>query len=245
VKKCLYLLLAGLAVLTLTACQDRAPQTSAQPSSQPEAAAAKTGIVLESMNAGGYTYVHVDTGTEQIWAAAPQFAVQTGDPVVVPAGMPMSNHHSNTLDRTFETVYFVDSVIVGGVSEGSMPTGMPAGHPPITAPEAKQIDFTGLRKADGGKTVEEVFSAKDELSGKKVTLRAKVVKFSPQIMGKNWIHLQDGTGGEGNNNLTITSGDFAQVGDTVLVSGTLTTDKDFGFGYHYPVLVEDATVVVE
>ncbi len=245
-KKPLYLLLAGIAALALTACQDRAPQTTAQPSTKQEpASVARTGTVLETMNAGGYTYVHVDTGSEQIWAAAPQFAVQVGDPVIVPEGMPMINHHSSTLDRTFETVYFVDSVVVAGVHQGGMPAGMPEGHPPITAPQAKQIDFGSLRKADGGNTVEEIYSAKNELSGKKVTLRAKVVKFSPQIMGKNWIHLQDGTGNEGSNNLTITSADFAQVGDTVLVSGTLATEKDFGFGYHYPVLLEDATVVVE
>jgi len=72
-----------------------------------------------------------------------------------------------------------------------------------------------------------------------------VVKFSPEIMGKNWIHLQDGTGVSGANDLTVTTSATAQTGDTVTISGVLVTDKDFGYGYSYDVIVEDAEVVVE
>ncbi|MGW8313899.1 MAG: nucleotide-binding protein, partial [Desulfuromonadales bacterium] len=76
-------------------------------------------------------------------------------------------------------------------------------------------------------------------------VRGKVVKFSPQIMGKNWIHIQDGTGEAGSNDLTVTTNTTANVGDTVVISGTLTADKDFGYGYQYSVLVEDAEVATE
>jgi len=77
-------------------------------------------------------------------------------------------------------------------------------------------------------------------------VRGKVVRFSPQIMGKNWIHLQDGTGDEnGNADLTVTTATSAEVGDTVLVTGKLETDKDIAHGTVYEVIVEDAEVVVE
>lgn len=259
-NKSLLLLLTGLVAVSLaTGCKDKAPETAAQPAPAPQAAPqqaagpGKSGKVLETMNSGGYTYVQVDTGSEQVWAAAPEFQVKVGDAVIVPEGMPMANYSSPTLNRTFDVVYFVPSVMVGG-AEGAAPSmgaaggdaKMPEGHPPITGnTNGQNVDLSGIKKADGGKTVGEVFSGKGELSGKDVSIRGKVVKFSPEIMGKNWIHLQDGTGGEGTNDLTVTTSAAAKVGDTVLVTGKVSTDKDFGYGYKYDVIVEDAKIAVE
>lgn len=262
-KKNLILILASLTALTLiTGCKkeetpppapkaEAAPAPQAQPAMAPEQAAPRSGQVIETMNSGGYTYVQVDTGSEKFWAAAPEFAVKVGDPVVVPAGMSMPNYHSKTLDRDFEVVYFVDSVMVGG--EAAMGAGqatgqMPAGHPPLdlqTAAQESGVDLSGIAKAEGGNTVAEVFAGKADLTGKKVSVRGKVVKFSPKIMGKNWIHIQDGTGEPGANDLTVTTDKTAAVGDTVLVSGMVTTDKDFGYGYKYDVILEDAEVKTE
>lgn len=250
VKKQHTLILVGLIALALAGgCKEKTPEATEQqkPAAAAPAAQAKSGTVTETMNSGGYTYVQVDTGTEKIWAAAPKFQVKEGDAVVVPEGMPMANYHSKTLDRDFELVYFVDSVMVGGEQAAAGNASMPEGHPPITAPDAGQgsVDLSGIEKAEGGKTVAEIFSTKDELSGKEVTVRGKVVKFSPEIMGKNWLHLQDGSGENGTNDLTVTTSAMAKVGDTVLVSGPVTTDKDFGYGYKYDVIVEDAKVTVE
>lgn len=222
-------------------------QQQAKPAPQP-AAPGKSGKVTETMDAAGYTYVMVDTGSEQFWAAAPQFSVKVGDDVLVPEGMPMPNYHSKTLDRTFDMVYFVPSVMVGG-EMAAAPGGMPAGHPPMMggspAVEPTDIDLTGVAKADGGQTVAEVYAKKAELSGKPVTVRGKVVKYSPEIMGKNWLHIQDGTGEAGSNDLTVTTSVQAKMGDTVLITGKLSTDKDFGYGYQYDLIVEDAQVTVE
>ena len=76
-------------------------------------------------------------------------------------------------------------------------------------------------------------------------MRGKVVKFTPEIMGKNWIHLQDGTGAAGTSDLTVTTSASAKTGDTVTVKGILVVDKDFGYGYAYDVIIEDAEVTVE
>ena len=78
-----------------------------------------------------------------------------------------------------------------------------------------------------------------------VTIHAKVVKYSPGIMGKNWVHLRDGTGSAEKNDhdLTVTTQDETKVGDVVTVKGTVQVDKDFGAGYAYPVIVEDAKLV--
>jgi len=122
---------------------------------------------------------------------------------------------------------------------------MPANHPP--ARPAGEIDLTGVARAEGGKTVAEVFAEKDALAGQKVAVRGKVVKTNAGIMGKDWVHVRDGSGADGTNDLTVTTtmNPLPKIGDTVLVTGTAVTNKDFGMGYQYPVLVEDAELKIE
>jgi len=121
---------------------------------------------------------------------------------------------------------------------------MPEGHP--AAKPAAEVDLTGIAQAEGGKTVAEVFADKDALAGQSVTVRGKVVKVNAGILGTNWVHVRDGSGGEGTNDLTVTtSGDVPDVGDTVLLTGTVALNKDFGMGYTYDVMVENADVTVE
>ena len=91
----------------------------------------------------------------------------------------------------------------------------------------------------------EIYAGKKNLAGKTVILRGKVVKFNADIMGKNWVHVQDGTGTEDSHDLTVTTLGTAKVGDRVLVEGLVSLDKDFGYGYKYPVLIDNATLKAE
>ena len=219
-----------------------------------KAASGYSGTVTETMDSGGYTYVCIDTGKEKIWAAAPKLSVKTGDVAHIPPGSLMTNYHSKTLNRTFDEIYFVPQIALPGADaspQQTVKTG--AGAPQMggggmkSKPSAAPInmDFSGIKKPAGGKTVAEIFAEKAALSGKEVKLCGKVVKFSSEIMGKNWLHLQDGTGSQETNDLTITTSSTVQVGETVEVSGILTLDKDFGFGYKYNVIIEDANVLVK
>ena len=206
------------------------------------------GTVIETMNAAGYTYVHVDTGSEKIWAAAPEVQVQVGDRVMIPEGMPMHDYHSKTLNRDFAVVYFVGSLLNEKGDALAKGAEVPAGHPPTAASSTPpQIDVSGVKKAAGGVTIGELYAQKADLSGKTVTLRGKVVKFLPQIMGKNWLHVRDGSGDADahTNDLTVTTDATVKPGDTVLISGKLVLDKDFGAGYKYSVIIEDAKVTRE
>jgi hypothetical protein len=158
--------------------------------------------------------------------------------------MAMVNYHSQTLDRTFDRVYFVPSVTVMGATRasGGVPEERPTGS---REDEAVKVDFSEIKKAEGGKTVAELFKNKASLVGEKVLCRGKVVRFTAGVMGKNWIHLRDGTGVAGANDLTVTTDAIAEVGDTVLVRGTVVADRDFGFGYRYSLIIEDAEVGIE
>ena len=253
-KRGLYLTLFFLATLTtVTCCNGKTPKNTKAPTSdsstnaQP-AISGYTGNVVETINTSGYTYVQVDTGSEKIWAAAPEFQVKVGDEVTVPKGMPMKNYHSKTLDRTFDVVYFAGNIVVAGTEQAtSQLTEEHAGSPQknISASPSANVDFSEIKKPGGGKTIAEIYDEKGDLAGKEVMVRAKVVKFSPNIMGKNWIHLQDGTGIKGTDDLTVTTAINVKVGDTVLVSGVVVINKDFGYGYKYDVIIEDAKVTIE
>lgn len=211
------------------------------------------------MDAAGYTYVLVDAGTNKLWAAAMKFPVKPGDLVKVPESEPMIDFHSKSLNRDFPLIYFAGSIQVGGANPaaGKLPEGhpavgggpaatLPAGHPATTAktPPAK-IDFTGLKPAKDGKTIEQIYAASAKLAGKSVKVRGKVVKYNANIMGKNWLHIQDGTGSPVSNDILVTTTGEAKNGDTVLVEGKVALNKDFGSGYKYALLIEDAKVTVE
>lgn len=232
-----------------------ADQQAATPAADPNV---WHGTVAETMDSGGYTYVLLDTGSEKIWCAAPETAVAVGDAVHIPKGMLMPDFQSKTLDRTFEEIYFVS-----GISSGSAPRagGMPqgggmGGMPPAGSGQAGEAvsgtrtvlddaEVEGVEKVAGGYTVAEIFGNVAELDGKKVKIRGRVVKFTPNIMGTNWIHIQDGTGSTKSHDLTVTTSAAVKVDDLIVVEGTLANDKDFGAGYRYPAIIENAKVTKE
>ncbi|MFC5299775.1 hypothetical protein [Azospira restricta] len=97
------------------------------------------------------------------------------------------------------------------------------------------------------KSVAAVHQEKAALAGKTVSVQGKVVKVNNGIMGRNFVHVQDGSGdaAAGSNNLIVTSKDTAQVGQQVAVSGKVTLNRDFGAGYLYPLLLEEASIAVK
>jgi len=210
------------------------------------------GKVTETMNASDYTYVLVDTGSKKVWAAAPKFAVKAGDTVSITAALPMEKYHSKTLNRDFDVVYFTDRVSVNGGGAGAATAGgdqipeLPKNHPPIPGLNAKpNLEVTGIKTPEGGKTISEIYAAKTKLSGQEVKIRGKVVKYNPDIMGKNWLHLRDGTGADGSNDLLVTTTTPVKLGDVVTANGKLALNKDFGANYKYSVMIEDAKVTPE
>lgn len=174
----------------------------------------------------------------------------------------MGTFHSKSLNRDFDDMYFADGIAVNGdhagaapslppghppIAGGSMP-GLPPGHPSLTTPAAApKLDLSGIKRAEGGKTIQEIYAAKDKLAGQTVSVRGKVVKYNAMILGKNWLHIRDGSGDAGkmDNDLTVTTATPVGLGATVLVSGKVSTNRDFGAGYKYGVIIEDAKVTVE
>lgn len=244
------LLVGSLALASpVNKCIAQAPSTK---NAEKSLAGNFSGKVLETLEAAGYTYVQVDTGKAKVWAATPRLSVKVGDTLAVGQAMPMRNYHSKSLDRDFEVVYFTAETKVNGElpAAANSASALPKDHPPITGTGSPslskpKLSFTDIKKAEGGKRISEVFADKTSLSGKGVKIRGRVVKFNANIMGKNWIHIQDGTGERGSDDLTVTSKTRSKVGDLILVEGKVTTERDFGGSYQYAVIIEDAKVTVE
>lgn len=209
-------------------------------SEEPPAApvAGISGKVIETMNAGGYTYVRVKSSNETIWAATTRFEVKNGDRVTVPRGEIMKNFSSPSLHRTFDSIYFVGFITPeGGKTAG--PAANPHGAAAGAAPAALKAPIAQPR---GGTSIADLHAKRKQLAGKEVLVKGQVTKVTLEIMDRNWVHIADGTGKPGENDLTITTADTAAVGELITVRGRVALDQDFGYGYAYPLLIEKASL---
>jgi hypothetical protein len=201
------------------------------------------GTVLEVTDVESYTYLRLKTKDGETWAAVTKAPVTKGAEVTITGVTVMTNFESKSLKRTFKTILF------GSLAGAGQAT--PAAGNEVTSPHAgiaKSADAGDVKvaKASGAnaRTVGEIITKGAELKDKPVLVRGKVVKYNPDIMGKNWIHLRDGSGSaaDNSNDILVTTSEQAKVGDVLTVKGIVRTDKDFGSGYAYKVLIEEATL---
>lgn len=214
-------------------------------------AAPLQGEVLEIRDVEVYTYLRLRTAGGEVWAAVSKAPVSKGARVTIDNPMVMHNFESKSLKKTF------DKIVFGSLASPSAPAAAAAGvKPPASmvpggsagaaAAAPAQAPAVKVAKATGAdaRTVAEVVGARTALKDKGVSLRGKVVKVNLGIMGKNWFHLQDGSGAAsaGTNDILVTSKDQAALGEVITVKGTVRTDVQVGAGYNYSVLIEGAAI---
>jgi hypothetical protein len=193
--------------------------------------------VLDIIPAKGYTYLQVSENKNEYWIAVPTMDVEIGETVYFSRFMVMEDFSSENIDKSFDEILFVEDA-----RKSPTPEEMKNIHSGTLSSEKEQINIEPL--ADG-KTVQELFTEKSDLNGKVVKVKGQVVKFNKQIMNRNWIHIQDGTGNGDEFDLVITSDDDVKVGDVIIAEGTIAVDKDFGAGYFFPVIIEEAEIEIE
>jgi len=185
------------------------------------------GKVLEALNQGSYTYVNVEENKEKFWLAVPVTPVEKGDTISFKEQMWQYNFKSKSLKRTFDKILFTGSIKIE-----------------TYAPDVKIKPDENTNPAEyaGIFTVAQLFDKKKELAGKSVTVKGKAVKVSEGIMKRNWIHIQDGTGKKGSNDIIFTSPDQSvKKGEKVTATGVVVLDKDFGSGYFYTIIIEKSS----
>jgi hypothetical protein len=198
--------------------------------------------VEEVIQTSKYTYILANENNTERWVAATRIDAKKGEKYYYDSALEMNNFKSKELDRTFESVFFLNRVSKNPISAHSGMSGMP-GMPGMSMHSDKAKVKEGgdieMEKTDNELTIADVFANKTDFANKTIEIRGKVVKVNKQIMGKNWIHLQDGTQHENSFDLTVTSQDLPAVGDEVTFKGTLVLEKDFGAGYFYDVIMEN------
>jgi hypothetical protein len=193
--------------------------------------------VEEKIDANNYTYLKVKEGSNSYWIAVNKMDINTGEYVIFSKFMEMKNFKSETLNKTFESILFVDDA-----KKSESDDQLKSPHQNIAAGKDESINVEPLKD---GYTIEQIYSKKSSLEFKTVKVRGKVVKVNENIMGTNWIHIQDGTGKNDTHDLLVTSNQSAKVGTTIIAEGKLIKDKDFGSGYSYSVLLENSKITVE
>ena len=208
----------------------------------PQAASIK-GTVLEVMDVDSYTYLLLKTKDGETWAAVAKAPVKKGADVTIENATVMNKFESKALKKTFDKIVFGT---LGGAGASAAGAGgdMAAMHSGL--PKAADVGDVKVPKASGpdARTVAEIITKRTELKDKTVVVRGKVVKYTAEVLGKNWVHLRDGSGSATDNthDVLVTTKDQAKIGDVVVVKGIVHTDRDLGSGYTYKVLVEEATL---
>jgi hypothetical protein len=225
-----------VALLTLVQCK---PNNEKQESvTKVETSNSHRIIVKEVINATAYTYLLVTEEKKEYWIAIPRTEVKVGKTYEYEGGMEMKKFESKDLKRTFDSVFFVEGLIDPSITQA------PANPKEESAKKITKTELSeGITLAKGAISIHDLFSGKDKLAGTTVILTGKVVKFMPEIMSKNWIHLQDGSSFNGRNDITITTLSKVKVDEIVSFKGQVVLNKDLGSGYKYDVLIEDATAI--
>jgi hypothetical protein len=242
-----YIVLTSILILIMSACQ---PGQNSQ--AQGTADVHKV-IVKEVLQTSAYTYLLVVENSVENWLALPKMQASSGETYYYRNGFKMTDFESKELGRKFPVVYFLESIS----SRPEIPVKVSSSNPHAaivsTADSAAPSNYTAkvvvekeevkILPAEQGITIAELFANKEKYAGKTVRIKGKVTKFNSKIMNKNWIHIQDGTEYSGKFDLTATTDIEVAIGETIVLEGKVTLNKDFGYGYVYDVLLEDSKLI--
>ncbi|WP_457745841.1 GW dipeptide domain-containing protein [Sulfurimonas sp.] len=184
--------------------------------------------ILETLNSGGYTYMKVQDGKKSYWIAMTQRKVKAGDTISYSEQGWMKNFHSKTLNRTFDNILFA-----GDSASTKQKLQIKTSKPDV---------MNSQYATQNSITIANLFKDRSKYANKEILVRGKVTKVSEAIMGLNWIHIQDGSSFKGMNDLVFTSKSAKpKIGEIVTAKGKVILDKDFGYGYFYPVIIQEAS----
>ena len=253
-------LLIGSILLIFSSCQS-GQETKESKDVNDEQSKFHKVVVEEVMQASQYTYLHAKENSNEVWLAVPSMQAKTGETYYYEGGIETKNFESKELHKVFDNIILLEKLNTepkssaiaasdnhytpadNSAATNSMQDTSGAGGQNYTRKatpiEKKEVKIAA---AKGGITIAELYANKASYAGKTVKIKGQVTKYTPAVMNKNWIHIQDGSDHNGKFDLAVTSDGEVKVGDVVTFEGKVSLDKDLGYGYFFDVIMEDATI---
>lgn len=206
----------------------------------------KKGIVQEVEQVSSYTYLNVLEEGAKKWLAVPSIEAKIGETFYYKGGMIMPNFESTELNRTFDEVVFLSKITKAdaiNMEKGMVdPNTIVEEKEPAKKPTLERLEMN-IEPVDGTITIAQLFENSKQYNGKTVKIKGEVTKFNGGIMSRNWVHYQDGSIYEGKYDLMITTKAEPAIGSILIFEGVITLNKDFGSGYFYDIIMEDAVSI--
>ena len=252
--------LIGILLLALIACEQGPTITNIAP--EEDNSAAKPGVigrngandnknealhvvvVKEAMDASRYVYLKVsENGGEDYWIAAIKQDVTIGDTYFYKGGLLKTNFESKEHNKVFDKIYLVTNLVHdhGDGSGHEMTKALTETMSEANSGTSGLADETENIDVKGSIKIAEIVNNPTKYEGKTVQVSGKVVKINPNIMKRNWIHLQDGS--KNDYDFVITLDSFIPEGSVVTLSAVVALKKDFGAGYYYDIILEDGKLI--
>lgn len=238
-KNTIKLLAVLILILTVVSCKDKANYSKINSPLETVNNDLHKIVVKEKIDGGGYVYLNVEEEGKDYWMAIANMPVEVGNTYYYNGGMVMKDFISKHLDKTFEAITFAEGIRL--TEEVQITEDLVHEH--SSEMEATVVMTEKIEKAKGGNSLEEVFKNRATLDKKNVIVKGKVVKVNNGIMDKNWVHIEDGSQFNNEKDLTITTQETVKEGDIVTFKGTIVLNKDFGAGYVYDIILEEATLL--
>ena len=198
-------------------------------------------LVQEVLQTSSYTYILAEENGDLQWIAIPKMEASPGEVYYYKGGLNMGEFQSKELDRTFDSIIFLNGLVSPDLVESGKMKQENTGQ---DSEDAKVTTTISVDPTEGGISISELYAKREKYANKVVRIRGEVTRYNAKIMGKNWIHLQDGSSGQDNYDLTLTTSEEASVGDLITVEGIIMLDKDFGAGYYYSIIMENGKIVL-
>jgi hypothetical protein len=193
-------------------------------------------VSLDVLHTDKYTYMQVVENSDTFWVAASKFEAKKGNKYFYRGGLMKTNFFRQEFNRTFDKVFLVSSIVDASAHPGNNGESQSTGLNLDVKPSE-------IKSLAGAISLKDLMKNKSKYEGKPIVVSGKVVKVNSGIMNKNWIHLQDGNSEKGKPlDLTITTQENIPLGVVVNMEGKIVLNKDFGAGYKYDIIMEEAVV---
>jgi len=202
-----------------------------------------TVVINEKLPASKYVYLKVTEAEEQYWIATRNQDIKIGGTYYYRSGLLKTNFESKEYNKVFEKIYLVSSLIPENHrnTTSSVKSDNTKKEENLIHKEASRAQTEKIIKQKGSITIAEIVANPQKFEGKTVQLTGKCIKINPNIMDRNWIHLQDGS--KDDFDLVVTSNTFIPEGKIITIRALVSVNRDFGAGYRYDLILENGIII--